>query len=230
MIASFLVLGYASKDAFFAAEEAMGETIKASYRIDKDGYSYMSAGITKSEQAARWQVIHGLKKAEERLLTLNPVDLIPEVQMNLGYAIEGAAGVEDVAAFPGRIGKHQGKIQIKAGPLFDASHHVALMVLTYMRYYPLMRACANVRYDEEMVKKAKAAKMEVAFYDRMKEPTGTKGNEGRGLDRIVEGALKKAKKPLDIIYDKGGPGKEPVIRIFAQNPEELIQKMEIIRP
>ncbi len=63
------------------------------------------------------------------------------------------------AAFPGRIGKHQGKIQIKAEPLFDASHHVALMVLTYMRVYPRIRACVNVRYDEAIIKKAKAAKM-----------------------------------------------------------------------
>ena len=230
LITSFLVLGYAPEDAFFAAEDMMEEMIKTSYRIDKDGYFYMSAGIMKSAQADRWQVIRGLKKAKERLLTLNPVDLIPEVQMNLGYAIEGAAGVEDVAAFPGRIGKHQGKIQIKAEPLFDASHHVALMVLTYMRVYPRIRACVNVRYDEAIIKKAKAAKMDVAFYDRMKEPTGTKGKEGEALDVIVEGALKKAKRPLDIIYDKGGPGKEPMIRIFAKNPEELIQRMEIIRP
>lgn len=230
LIASFLVLGYAPKDAFFASEEAMEEMIKASYRIDRDGYFYMSPGIMKSAQADRWQVIHGLKKAQERLLTLNPIELIPEVQMNLGYAIEGAVGTEDVAAFPGRIGKHQGKIQIKAGPLFDASHHVALMVLTYMRHYPGIRACVNVRYDEAMIKKAKAAKMDVVFYDRMKEPTGTKGKEGRGLDGIVEMALKKAKRPPDIIYDKGGSGKEPMIRIFAKNPEELIQRMEIIRP
>ncbi len=230
LIASFLVLGYAPKDAFFSTEEAMEDMIKASYRIDKDGYFYMSAGIMKSIQAARWQVIHGLREAKERLLTLNPVELIPEVQMNLGYAIEGAVGTEDVAAFPGRIGKHRGRIQIKAEPFFGSSSHVASMVLTYMHSYPRMRACANVRYDEAIVKKAKAAKMDVAFYDRMKELTGTKGKEGKGLDGIVEGALKKAKRPLDIIYDKGGPGKEPMIRIFAKNPEELIQRMEIIRP
>ncbi|MBA4390458.1 MAG: hypothetical protein C0399_05925 [Syntrophus sp. (in: bacteria)] len=230
LVASFLVLGYALKDAFFTAEEQMEEVLKASYRIDKLGYFYMSAGIMKSAQADRWQVIHGLREAKERLLTLNPVELIPEVQMNVGYAIEGAAGTEDVAAFPGRIGKHQGKIQIKAGPLFDASSHVALMILTYMRYYPRIRACANVRYDEAIVRKAKTAKMDAVFYDRMKESASTKGTEGRGLDIIVERVLKKAKRPLDIIYDKGGLGKEPMIRLFAKNPGELIQKMEMIRP
>jgi predicted fused transcriptional regulator/phosphomethylpyrimidine kinase len=33
----------------------------------------------------------------------------------------------------------------------------------------------------------------------------------------------------DIIYDTGFAGKEPTIRVFAENPQELIKKMEIIR-
>ena len=45
LIISFLVLGYTLKDAFFASEDLMEETLKASYRIDKKGYFYMSTGI-----------------------------------------------------------------------------------------------------------------------------------------------------------------------------------------
>jgi hydroxymethylpyrimidine kinase/phosphomethylpyrimidine kinase len=45
LIVSFLVLGYSLKDAFFASEDAMEETLKGSYRIDKKGYFYMSTGI-----------------------------------------------------------------------------------------------------------------------------------------------------------------------------------------
>lgn len=45
LIVSFLVLGYSLKNAFFAAEDAMEETLKANYRIDKKGYFYMSTGI-----------------------------------------------------------------------------------------------------------------------------------------------------------------------------------------
>jgi hydroxymethylpyrimidine kinase/phosphomethylpyrimidine kinase len=46
LIISFLVLDHSLKDAFFAAEELMEETLNKSYRIDKKGYFYMSTGIT----------------------------------------------------------------------------------------------------------------------------------------------------------------------------------------
>jgi len=45
LVVSFLVLGYTLRDAFFAAEDVMEETLKGSYRIDKKGYFYMSTGI-----------------------------------------------------------------------------------------------------------------------------------------------------------------------------------------
>jgi hydroxymethylpyrimidine kinase/phosphomethylpyrimidine kinase len=45
LVVSFLVLGYSLKDAFFASEDLMEETLKGSYRIDKKGYFYMSTGI-----------------------------------------------------------------------------------------------------------------------------------------------------------------------------------------
>ena len=45
LVVSFLVLGYSLKDAFFALEDVMEETLKESYRIDKKGYFYMSTGI-----------------------------------------------------------------------------------------------------------------------------------------------------------------------------------------
>ncbi len=45
LIVSYLVLGYSLKDAFWASEKMMEEALKASYRIDKKGYFYMSTGI-----------------------------------------------------------------------------------------------------------------------------------------------------------------------------------------
>lgn len=45
LVVSFLVLGYTLKDAFFASEDVMEETLKGSYRIDNKGYFYMSTGL-----------------------------------------------------------------------------------------------------------------------------------------------------------------------------------------
>ena len=41
-------------------------------------------------------------------------------------------------------------------------------------------------------------------------------------------ALKDMENPPDIIYDEGDNGKEPMIRIFARSPLELLKKMEMI--
>jgi hydroxymethylpyrimidine kinase/phosphomethylpyrimidine kinase len=45
LLISFLVLGNTLKNAFFASENTMEETIGGSYRIDRKGYFYMSTGI-----------------------------------------------------------------------------------------------------------------------------------------------------------------------------------------
>ena len=70
--------------------------------------------------------------------------------------------------------------------------------------------------------------MSAIFWDRQKEPESLKVKEGKSLDFLVEAALAKAEGPPDIIYDKGDVGKEPIVRLFARDPEELIKKMEMM--
>ena len=40
--------------------------------------------------------------------------------------------------------------------------------------------------------------------------------------------LKKTSNPVDIIYDLGSQGKEPIIRILGNNPEDLFKKLNKI--
>ncbi len=225
-----LVAGYPVNEAFIAAQEHTDRLLRESYRIDADGYYYMSSGITNSKAAQKWEVISGLRMASKRLLQLNCIELVPEVQMNMGYAITNAGGVEDIAAFPGRIGKRGGSIYLRGDPEFGASSHVARLILTYMRHYPYMRACVNIRYDKDILAKAKERNMHIAFFDRKKEPSKVKGAEGKSLDYLVDRVLRRVASPPDIIYDKGDIGREPIIRLFARNPLELTEKMEMIRP
>jgi hydroxymethylpyrimidine/phosphomethylpyrimidine kinase len=44
----------------------------------------------------------------------------------------------------------------------------------------------------------------------------------------LEKVLKDVDIPPDMIYDEGDIGKEPMIRIFARSPLELLKKMEMI--
>jgi hydroxymethylpyrimidine/phosphomethylpyrimidine kinase len=230
LMVSFLVLGYPVREAFFSTERAMEDMLKGSYRIDGGGYFYSSSGILNSTWARRWKTLESMREAQKKLYEMNAVELIPEVQMNVGYAIEGAEGTEDVAAFPGRIGHHEGRIYGKGEPRFGASSHVARLILTFMKYYPHIRSCVNLRYDKAIVRSADEKGMSVVFFDRKKEPKGVKGHEGKSLDFLVDNVLKRTDSPPDIIYDLGDIGKEPIIRLFARDPLELIEKMEMIRP
>lgn len=225
----FLVQNYSLKEAFIASEEFMLDSLKDSYRIDEGGYFYMSSALMNSRKADQWNILSMMKETQQRLLELNMVELIPAVQMNVGYALTDARGIEDVAAFPGRIGHHQEKVWIKGDPVFGASSHVARLIITYMRHFPHIRSCVNIKYDESTIEKARKKGMYVVYFDRKQEPENIKEAEGRSLDFLVEKILEVVDIPPDIIYDTGDTGKEPIIRLFAEDPIKLIKKMEMIR-
>jgi hydroxymethylpyrimidine kinase / phosphomethylpyrimidine kinase / thiamine-phosphate diphosphorylase len=230
LVTSFLVMGYSLREAFLTSEERMEEMLKESYRIDEDGYFYTSSAVLNGRSCERWRVLQSMRNAQRRLTELNMVELVPAVQMNMGYAVIGARGVEDVAAFPGRIGHYDGRIHMKGEPQFGASSHVARLILTFMNRYPHVRSCVSLRYDERIVKKAQEKRMYIVLSDRRQGPEGLKPPEEKSLDYLVEEALKGANDPPDIIYDLGDIGKEPIIRVFGRSPSEVIEKMEMIRP
>ena len=207
----------------------MEELLKESYKLNGGGYWYTSLTGIACKGNERWHVLRSLHDASATLQSLKMVALIPEVQMNVGYAIREARGIEDVAALPGRIGRSHGKVRFKGGPEFGVSSHVARLILTYMKYYPHMRACVNLRYDDGLVERAEKFGMAVIQADAHEEPERVEGAEGQSLDFLVEKALKSAGSPPDIIYDTGDVGREPILRLFARDPAELLKKMEMMQ-
>ena len=186
---SFLVLGYPVREAFLETEKVMETLIGTSSRPAGDGYFYAYPGVEAGRYAQRWEVLQAMHAAAASLAELNAIDLIPAVQMNVGYAVRGAEAPEDVAAFPGRIGHHRGKVHFKGMPEFGASSHVARLCLACMRHYPHLRAAADVRYDPAIVEQAMKSGLSVVFADRRREPEELKAEEGRSLDFIVEAAI-----------------------------------------
>jgi hydroxymethylpyrimidine/phosphomethylpyrimidine kinase len=228
LMTSFLAEGYDKREAFMTSGNIMGGLLGDSYRIDKEGYFYASPGVTNSILSERWRVIQALKQAGEKLKRDNMVGLIPEVQLDVGYAVRNARGTEDVAAFPGRIGCHEGQVYVKGEPVFGASSYTAKLIIACMRHYSHMRSCGNIRYDRAIIEKALKNGFHVLFLDRKKGPKKAKGAEERSLDLLINEALKKTSSPPDIIYDAGDMGKDPMVGLFARDPLEITKKMEMI--
>jgi hydroxymethylpyrimidine/phosphomethylpyrimidine kinase len=173
----------------------------------------------------RHRVLQELKKALELMKEAKVGNLIPEVSSNLGYALPQAEGMEDVAAFPGRIVRYKDTVTTFGDPEFEASKHVANIILTVMKFNPEFCSGMNIRYSKENVDQIKKKGFLVGHFDRRLEPRRIKEKEGSSLEWGVREVLKRMKCVPDFIYDEGGLGKEPMIRVLGRNPVEIVQKV-----
>ncbi|MEE2987116.1 MAG: bifunctional hydroxymethylpyrimidine kinase/phosphomethylpyrimidine kinase [Nitrospinota bacterium] len=151
--------------------------------------------------------------------------LVPEVQSNIGFALKGAQDRGDVVGFPGRIMKMEQDILIPVHPRFGGSRHVADIVLTVMRFDPDKRAVMNIKYSKTLVKVCRKLKFKIASFDRAGEPKGVRKVEGSSLEWGTEKAILEYGSVPDIIFDRGGMGKEEMIRVIASDVEDLVQRI-----
>ncbi len=169
------------------------------------------------EEKERYLVLRELKEAVS-ILEDSPdfSKLVPEVGCNIGMAISEATSYEDVAAVEGRIVRCRGRA-IQVGCVdFGASRHVAGIILTSLCYNPEIRAAINVKYSEEVLAICREMELGISSFDWAEEP------ENPGImDWGTAEAIKKYGSVPKVIYDKGGPGKEPVIRLLGKGATEV---------
>ncbi len=177
------------------------------------------------QESERYRITQKLKQAFQILREKKVGHLFPEVQSNLGYALPQSRTPEDVAAFPGRF-IHRGKeVEKVADPEFGASRHLARVILTAMSFDPEMRSAMNLRFGEDLLTRARKAGLMIAHFDRRDEPARAKMRDDISFSWGVRRALEKCKMIPDIIFDRGGIGKEPMIRVLGQDPERVVAKV-----
>lgn len=168
-------------------------------------------------------VLDRLGEAGRILCQARSGSLVPEVQMNLGFALAGAETPEEVAAFPGRLVHLADDIVVVAPPRMGASRHLARIILTTMRFDPTRRAAINLRYDQTYINKARELGLLVAEFDRSQEPLAIKACEGSSLEWGVRTVMEKTGQVPDLIYDLGEWGKEPMLRLLGQDPVDVVK-------
>jgi len=153
------------------------------------------------------------------------IEYIPECQTNFVYSVQNATTLKDVMGLEGRIVK-TGKSVTVAGHLkYGGSKHVASAVLEMSRKFPPTRSSLNIKYDENIIKKAISAGFKVSSYDRSKEPREIREKEGSTMSWGIKEAITNLKTSPDIIYHKGGFGKEAMILVFGKNPSDVLRKI-----
>jgi len=165
-------------------------------------------------------MLEELEAAGRTLELLMDPGLIPEVGTNLGYAVLGALEQEEVAAFDGRIVR-VGTAARKVGcARFGASKHVARIVLAASSHDPEKRAALNIKFSDENLAACRKARLSISTFDRGDEPKGVSS-----MTWGVHKAIEDFGKVPDVIYDRGGVGKEPMIRLLGDSPEDVLLKL-----
>jgi len=223
-IATFLARGDAVPEAVRKAKIFITMAIQSSFSLGKGrGPTNPSADVLREME--RYRVIQELKKALEILKEEGIGHFIPEVSSNLGYALPYAKGIDDVAAFPGRIVRFKDSVATQSDPEFGASQHIANIILTVMQFDADYRSAMNIRYSKETITRLKRRSFVVGHFDRSLEPKKVKGKEGSSLEWGVREVLIKWRRVPDFIYDEGDVGKEPMIRVLGKNPQEVVNKI-----
>lgn len=167
---------------------------------------------------SRESVLSELREAVQVLSReMNPV-LIPEVGSNIAYGLPGAREPEQVAAVQGRIVKLSGKVHPVGQVAFGASDHVARIVITAIRFDPLVRCAANIRYSAGAIEILEDMFLDVCSFDRTAEPPGVKT-----MDWGVASCCRQGVP--DVIYDLGAVGKEPMIRLLGEDPSGIVKNI-----
>lgn len=220
---SSLVAGLVAKGC--RVENAVGTAKEMIKKMIESGYNIGSIDVVNQYVVMdeKYRILKELKNAAEWVeKNLKPC-FVPEVGINIAYALPDAKSFEHVCGVDGRIIMVGGKVKRIGDVDFGKSKHVARIVLTAMCFDPGVRCAMNIRYLENTVKKAKRKKLKVGFFDRKYEPRNVSTMEW-GTRKVIE----KIGCVPDIIYDKGGFGKEAMIRITGKSPKEVIDKLKII--
>jgi len=144
------------------------------------------------------------------------VELLPEVGSNLAMALPGARKTSEVVGLSGRIVKSGGQAHLTGFPKFGGSEHVANIVLTAMRHDPKIRAGLNIRFSPKILQVCRKLGLTISTFDRSKEPRGAKT-----MVWGTEQAIKKIGKVPQVIFDRGAPGKEAMVRLLGTSPMEV---------
>jgi hydroxymethylpyrimidine kinase / phosphomethylpyrimidine kinase / thiamine-phosphate diphosphorylase len=219
-ITGYLALGTELRDAVVSARSRLIDALQAHYPVG-GGLEVLDPLATLNREAARYITLVELEEAVRRLIPRLTREMIPEVGMNFVYALPHARYHEDVCGLEGRIVGIRGGVSRTGCLAFGGSRHVARIVLTAMRYDAGKRSALNLRYSEDNLKKLKCSGLRVGSFDRDKEPKQVKTMEWG-----TASAIKSLGFVPDVIYDRGGKGKEPMIRIIGDCPSNVLDKIE----
>ncbi|MGV9171563.1 MAG: bifunctional hydroxymethylpyrimidine kinase/phosphomethylpyrimidine kinase [Promethearchaeia archaeon] len=224
-IAAYLAQQKSIKDSIARAEEFFDERFQKFISLE-DNAKVMNLGFSPEQLTA----VKAIKKiynfiAEKKEFS----QFIPEVRLNISGALPEAKDKSDIAAIEGRVTIING-FPYAAGQIkFGVSDHTARLILTAKEFDKSINFVMNLRYKEKYIQRIKAnTNLSLYEFTRKSQPNNVKKKEHSTMQWLINRSMEEIGKIPDIIWDTGGKGKEPMIRLFAKNEEKMIAKIQKI--
>ena len=95
---------------------------------------------------------------------------------------------------------------------------MARLVLTASSFDPSLRAGLNLRFSPFLLRACRKLGLEVGEFRREEEPKGVKT-----MEWAIKYVVKKKGRVPRVIVDRGGKGKEAMIRLLGRTPMEVAE-------
>ena len=151
--------------------------------------------------------------------------LIPEVRVNLVYALPEARTGDEVAAVDGRITAVRGKPYASGTPRFGASDHMARLIIEVRKYDATINAGINFKCDESVIEVVKDYCSEkgllFGWIDRTKEPPEVIKRDGISMPWKIRELVSSSGGVPRLFYEGEGWGKEPLFVALGTDAIEV---------
>ncbi len=140
--------------------------------------------------------------------------LMPEVRVNLVYALPQARTSAEVAAVDGRITVVQGFPHASGLPRWGASDHMARLIIEVRKYDPSVNAGINFKCDATVIEVVQGYCAEnslpFGWIDRTKEPAKVAEKDRSSMPWKMKQLVASSGGIPRLFYEGEGWGKEPL--------------------
>ena len=140
--------------------------------------------------------------------------LMPEVRVNIVYALPDAKTGEDVAAIDGRITVVRGFPHASGLPAWGGSDHMARLIIETRKYDPRINAGINFKCDGEIIEVMKQYCKEkgclFGCIDRTSEPAEVMAKDRSSMPWKTKQLVDSSGGVPKLFYEGDGWGKEPL--------------------
>jgi len=175
----------------------------------------------KSPEHERREVVTRLTEAADMLSESMDVRFVPSMGANIAYAIKGARDGPDVAAVPGGLRVYGGRIHRSGTCAFDSGEEIIRIVLTVMKFDPLMRSVAVIAYSKEFLDVLMDMFIECREVDHTRSAPGTSAMDWGIASSCSDGVP-------EVIYDKGTKEENGMIYLIGEDVVEVANNIIIL--